>query len=193
MPNAGAPARHPIPSSAQSSWTMKGSSSASDITRSLAGRTPRLSRCRPRAIRARGASLYCTLEPCSHTGRTGPCSVAVADAGIRRVVVATGDPFPQVAGRGFAYLRGRGIEVTTGVGRREARLQNAPFFRAVELGRPWVHAEGRHEPRWRGCGRARDNARRSAVLRRRGGHNGCAAVSMRSPSGQPRRASTIRC
>ena len=89
-------------------------------------------------IRARGASLYCTLEPCSHTGRTGPCSVAVADAGIRRVVVATGDPFPQVAGRGFAYLRGRGIEVTTGVGRREARLQNAPFFRAVELGRPWV-------------------------------------------------------
>jgi diaminohydroxyphosphoribosylaminopyrimidine deaminase/5-amino-6-(5-phosphoribosylamino)uracil reductase len=89
--------------------------------------------------RARGASLYCTLEPCSHTGRTGPCCVAVAEAGIRRLVAATGDPFPQVAGRGFAYLRAKGIEVTTGVGRREARRQNAPFFRAVELGRPWVH------------------------------------------------------
>jgi len=90
----------------------------------------------PRAV---GATLYCTLEPCSHTGRTGPCCVAVAEAGIRRVVVAAGDPFPQVSGRGFAYLRARGIAVTTGVGRREARRQNAPFFRAVELGRPWVH------------------------------------------------------
>ncbi len=73
------------------------------------------------------------------TGRTGPCCVAVVDAGVRRVVVAAGDPFPQVAGRGFAYLRARGLAVTTGVGRREARRQNAPFFRAVELGRPWVH------------------------------------------------------
>jgi len=87
---------------------------------------------------AAGATLYCTLEPCSHTGRTGPCCVAVAAAGIRRVVVATGDPFPEVTGRGLAYLRAHGIEVTTGVGRRDARRQNAPFFRAVELGRPWV-------------------------------------------------------
>ncbi|AMY10981.1 Riboflavin biosynthesis protein RibD [Luteitalea pratensis] len=88
---------------------------------------------------AAGATLYCTLEPCGHTGRTGPCCVAVAEAGVRRVVVATGDPFPEVSGRGFAYLRERGIEVATGVGRRDARRQNAPFFRAVELGRPWVH------------------------------------------------------
>lgn len=88
--------------------------------------------------RAAGATLYCTLEPCSHTGRTGPCCVAVADAGVHRVVVAAGDPFPSVSGRGFAHLRARGIVVTTGVGRREARLQNAPFFRVVELGRPWV-------------------------------------------------------
>jgi diaminohydroxyphosphoribosylaminopyrimidine deaminase/5-amino-6-(5-phosphoribosylamino)uracil reductase len=94
---------------------------------------------RAAGARATGATLYCTLEPCSHTGRTGPCCVAVAEAGIRRVVVAAGDPFPQVSGRGFAYLRDRGVEVTTGVGRREARRQNAPFFRAVELGRPWVH------------------------------------------------------
>lgn len=94
---------------------------------------------RQAGARASGATLYCTLEPCSHTGRTGPCCVAVAEAGIRRVVVAAGDPFPQVSGRGFAYLRGRGIEVTTGVGKRDARRQNAPFFRAVELNRPWVH------------------------------------------------------
>jgi diaminohydroxyphosphoribosylaminopyrimidine deaminase/5-amino-6-(5-phosphoribosylamino)uracil reductase len=89
--------------------------------------------------RAAGATLYCTLEPCSHTGRTGPCCVAIVESGIRRVVVAVGDPFPQVAGRGFAYLRSRGLAVTTGLGRREARRQNAPFLRAVQLGRPWVH------------------------------------------------------
>jgi diaminohydroxyphosphoribosylaminopyrimidine deaminase/5-amino-6-(5-phosphoribosylamino)uracil reductase len=89
--------------------------------------------------RASGATLYCTLEPCSHQGRTGPCCVAVAEAGIARAVVATVDPFPQVAGRGLAYLRDRGIAVSVGLGRREARRQNAPFFRAVELGRPFVH------------------------------------------------------
>ena len=88
---------------------------------------------------AKGSTLYCTLEPCSHTGRTGPCCVAVAEAGVRRVVVATGDPFPQVSGRGFSYLRDRGIAVTVGVGRRQARHQNAPFFTVVEHGRPWVH------------------------------------------------------
>ncbi len=89
--------------------------------------------------RAVGATLYCTLEPCSHTGRTGPCCEAVARARVRRVVVATGDPFPLVAGHGLAYLRGCGIDVTTGVGRADARRQNAPFFRSVERGRPWVH------------------------------------------------------
>lgn len=94
---------------------------------------------RAAGARAVGATLYCTLEPCSHTGRTGPCCVAVAEAGIRRVVVAAGDPFPEVSGRGFDYLRSRGLAVTTGVGRRDARRQNAPFFRAVELGRPYVH------------------------------------------------------
>lgn len=87
---------------------------------------------------ARGTTLYCTLEPCSHEGRTGPCAVAVVEAGIRRVVVAAGDPFPQVSGRGLAYLRARGVDVTLGVGRSEARRQNAPYFRVVELGRPWV-------------------------------------------------------
>ncbi len=90
-------------------------------------------------VRAQGSTLYCTLEPCSHHGRTGPCCVAVADAGVARAVIATGDPFPQVAGRGIRYLRDRGVAVTIGLGRRDARRQNAPFFRVVERGRPWVH------------------------------------------------------
>ncbi len=91
--------------------------------------------------RARGATLYCTLEPCSHTNRTGPCCVAVHEAGVRRVVVATGDPNPRVNGAGLRYLRERGVEVTIGVRRREAVRQNAPFFSVVQRGRPYVIAK----------------------------------------------------
>ena len=87
---------------------------------------------------ARDATLYCTLEPCSHTGRTGPCAPLVADAGIARVVVPTADPNPLVAGRGLAFLRERGLEVTTGVLEPEARGLNAPFFTVMQLGRPFV-------------------------------------------------------
>src|SRR6266700_1311510 len=70
--------------------------------------------------RARGATLYLTLEPCSHRGRTGPCAPAVADAGIARVVAAVRDPFPDVDGRGFAMLRERGVVVEQGVLAEEA-------------------------------------------------------------------------
>lgn len=91
--------------------------------------------------RARGAVLYCTLEPCSHTNRTGPCAVAVASAGIGRVVVATVDPNPRVSGAGLRYLRERGVEVTLGVGRAEAAVQNAPFLSVMTRGRPWVVAK----------------------------------------------------
>jgi len=87
---------------------------------------------------ARGATLYCTLEPCAHTGRTGPCAAAVAEAGIARVVVATRDPNPLVAGRGLAHLRARGIEVVEGVRAQEAARLNAAFFTAMTRGRPWV-------------------------------------------------------
>jgi diaminohydroxyphosphoribosylaminopyrimidine deaminase/5-amino-6-(5-phosphoribosylamino)uracil reductase len=87
---------------------------------------------------ARGATLYCTLEPCSHTGRTGPCAPAVVAAGIARVVVATGDPNPLVAGRGLRILREAGIEVTEGVLAGEAARLNRPFFSVMQRGRPYV-------------------------------------------------------
>ena len=87
---------------------------------------------------ARGATLYCTLEPCCHVGRTGPCAPLVADAGIRRVVIATDDPNPRVAGGGSALLRGRGIEVRSGVLAAEACRLNAPFFTVMQKRRPFV-------------------------------------------------------
>ena len=87
---------------------------------------------------ARAGTLYCTLEPCSHTGRTGPCVVRIADAGIARVVAAIEDPNPLVSGNGFNYLRGRGISVDVGVGQKAAARLNQPFFTAVREGRPFV-------------------------------------------------------
>ena len=87
---------------------------------------------------ARGATLYCTLEPCSHTGKTGPCTDRIIAAGIRRVVAAMGDPFPRVNGRGFAALRAHGIEVDIGVEHDAAVRLNQPFLTAVRQGRPFV-------------------------------------------------------
>ncbi len=87
---------------------------------------------------ARGATLYCTLEPCAHTGRTGPCTERIIAAGIRRVVVAMEDPFPLVRGRGFATLRAHGIDVDVGVEYDAAIRLNQPFLTAVREGRPWV-------------------------------------------------------
>ncbi len=87
---------------------------------------------------ARGATLYCTLEPCSHTGKTGPCTERIIAAGIRRVVAAMGDPFPRVNGRGFAALRAHGIEVDIGIEHDAAVRLNQPFLTAVRQGRPFV-------------------------------------------------------
>jgi diaminohydroxyphosphoribosylaminopyrimidine deaminase/5-amino-6-(5-phosphoribosylamino)uracil reductase len=88
--------------------------------------------------RARGATLYSTLEPCCHTGRTGPCTERIIQAGIRRVVAAVRDPNPRVAGGGFAALRAGGIEVLDGVLGDEAARVNQPFFTWVAHGRPFV-------------------------------------------------------
>ena len=87
--------------------------------------------------RARGATLYCTLEPCTHAGRTGPCAPLVVAAGIRRVVIATEDPNPVAAG-GVSFLKARGIQVTTGVLEATARRLNAPFFTRITARRPFV-------------------------------------------------------
>jgi len=87
---------------------------------------------------ARGATMYCTLEPCAHQGRTPPCVERIIDAGIRRVVAAMEDPFPLVRGRGFARLREHGIDVDVGVGRAEAVRLNQPFVTTVTAGRPFV-------------------------------------------------------
>jgi diaminohydroxyphosphoribosylaminopyrimidine deaminase/5-amino-6-(5-phosphoribosylamino)uracil reductase len=87
---------------------------------------------------ARGATLYCTLEPCSHTGRTGPCTERILAAGIRRVVVAVEDANPIVSGRGLALLESRGVTVTAGVGQAAALRHHAPFFTWVRERRPYV-------------------------------------------------------
>ena len=87
---------------------------------------------------ARGATLYCTLEPCVHLGRTGPCTERIIAAGIRRVVAAMEDPYPQVSGRGFAALRAHGIQVDVGVCADEAARINQPFLTTVRTGRPFV-------------------------------------------------------
>jgi diaminohydroxyphosphoribosylaminopyrimidine deaminase/5-amino-6-(5-phosphoribosylamino)uracil reductase len=88
--------------------------------------------------RANGATLYCTLEPCSHTGRTGPCAPLVAASGIRRVVVAMEDPNPLVNGRGLAHLRERGVEVVCGVEQETAERQNVVFLTGIRERRPYV-------------------------------------------------------
>lgn len=86
----------------------------------------------------KGATAYVTLEPCAHTGRTGPCCVALSDAGVARVVVALLDPNPRVAGQGVAHLRAHGIDVDIGLGAARARALNLGFLSRMVRGQPWV-------------------------------------------------------
>jgi diaminohydroxyphosphoribosylaminopyrimidine deaminase / 5-amino-6-(5-phosphoribosylamino)uracil reductase len=87
---------------------------------------------------ARGATLYVTLEPCAHQGRTPPCTDAIVEAGVARVVVGIEDPDERVAGRGLAALRAAGLEVTLGVAADEVAEQLAPYAKHRTTGRPWV-------------------------------------------------------
>ena len=87
---------------------------------------------------ARGATLYVTLEPCNHQGRTPPCAEKVLAAGIGRLVVGMNDPNPLVRGGGNAYLLSRGLEVVAGVLSEQCRALNRPFIKHVTTGRPWV-------------------------------------------------------
>jgi len=90
---------------------------------------------------AKGADLYVTLEPCNHIGRTPPCTHAILQAGIRRVIIGTLDPNPKVAGGGTEFLRDKGIKVETGCLRDECRLLIAPFTKHILTGMPWVRSK----------------------------------------------------
>ena len=93
---------------------------------------------RAAGLRSRGATLVTTLEPCAHTGRTGPCAEAVIEAGVGRVVVGLTDPDPQVAGSGIARLQEAGVTVIVGVRAEEVEEQLAPYLKHRRTGRPWV-------------------------------------------------------
>ena len=121
--------------------------------------------------RARGATLYVTLEPCCHQGKTPPCTQALIRAGVSRVVVAQLDPFSQVASHGIAQLEAAGIAVEVGLREAEAREVVAPYRKLVTKDRPWIIAkwamtlDGKlathaHDSRWVSCEESRAVAHR---------------------------------
>jgi diaminohydroxyphosphoribosylaminopyrimidine deaminase/5-amino-6-(5-phosphoribosylamino)uracil reductase len=94
--------------------------------------------CKSLCVNPLGATMYVTLEPCSHQGKTGPCTQAIIDAGLAKVYVATTDPSGHAAGKGIEQLKQAGIEVQTGICEKEAKLLNAPFLKFASTGRCWV-------------------------------------------------------
>ena len=91
--------------------------------------------------RAAGATVYVSLEPCCHHGKTPPCTQALIHGGVKRVVVAVEDPFPEVAGRGIAELRAAGVQCDIGACRADANWLLAPYRKLITTGRPWVVAK----------------------------------------------------
>ena len=128
----------PIRWSGPSSWTSAGASSAVALTLTPEWKHAEVLAIEQAGALARGNTLYLNLEPCSHTGRTGPCADAVIAAGIARVVCCMEDPNPLVAGKGFAKLRAAGIEVEVGGLQTEARRLNESFARYIRTGLPFV-------------------------------------------------------
>ena len=94
--------------------------------------------CRTLGVRPNGATMYVTLEPCSHQGKTGPCTEAIISAGIAKVFVAMTDPSEHANGKGIEQLRKAGIEVYTGICEAQAKMLNAPFIKFTTTGKCWV-------------------------------------------------------
>jgi len=94
--------------------------------------------CKTLGVNPRGAAMYITLEPCSVQGKTGPCTQAIIEAGVAKVLVATIDPSEHAGGKGIEQLRDAGIEVQTGICETQARLLNAPFIKFAVTGKCWV-------------------------------------------------------
>jgi diaminohydroxyphosphoribosylaminopyrimidine deaminase/5-amino-6-(5-phosphoribosylamino)uracil reductase len=94
--------------------------------------------CKSLGVNPCGATMYVTLEPCSHQGRTGPCVQAIVDAGLAKVVVAVKDPSGHANGKGIDRMRNAGIEVQTGICENDAKLLNAPFMKFASTGESWV-------------------------------------------------------
>ena len=142
--------------------------------------------------RARGATMYVSLEPCTHHGSTPPCADAILEAGVERVVVGVRDPNPNVSGGGVERLREAGVdvEVVEGEPAWRARDLNAGWLSVHERGRPWViYKAARHARRADdGAGRALGDGRGGATPRARAARRG----STRSPSGWARCARTRR-
>lgn len=97
-----------------------------------------LENCRALGIDPLGAEMYVTLEPCSHHGKTGPCTKAIIDAGLAKVFVAMIDPSEHAGGKGIDLLRNAGVEVHTGICEAKAKLLNAPFIKFATTGKCWV-------------------------------------------------------
>jgi diaminohydroxyphosphoribosylaminopyrimidine deaminase/5-amino-6-(5-phosphoribosylamino)uracil reductase len=97
-----------------------------------------LENCKSLGVNPKGAVMYVTLEPCSHQGKTGPCTEAIIAAGLSKIFIAMIDPSEHAKGKGIEQLRNTGIEVQTSICETEARLLNAPFIKYASTGKCWV-------------------------------------------------------
>jgi len=135
-----------------------------------------LADCEKKGANPKGATMYVTLEPCCHYGKTGPCTDALIAAKLKKVIVATIDPSKHVKGKGIKLLRKAGIKVEVGQCQAEARILNAPFFKFASTGKTWVtlkwaqSADGflarKDKKRWISDPKSRKDAH---ILRRRSG------------------------